>query len=228
MTSAITARPARDPLAVGRPHAGRPAARRPRSGSPGAQHRISPPSDRIRRASAWVSSPAPPSGHREADGLAEHAQQQAHQPGARRVERDVGVAGVAGEQQPRGRRRRTGRGPARWPGTSSVRTKSSPPTERSRASARAARAAPAGTARAARRPAGRRSGPTARRGRARPHRRRRGLASMRAAVTWRSRCSSAHEPSGRGCPSTAGACCHRRPWSSRWKARIVGEAAASG
>ena len=40
-------------------------------------------------------------GHREADGLAEHRQQHPHQPGAGRVQRDVGVPGVAGEQQPR-------------------------------------------------------------------------------------------------------------------------------
>ena len=37
-------------------------------------------------------------GHREADGLPEHGHQQPHQPGARGVERDVGVPGVSGQE----------------------------------------------------------------------------------------------------------------------------------
>ena len=40
-------------------------------------------------------------GDREADGLAHHAHQQGHQARAGGVEGDVGVAGVAGEQDPR-------------------------------------------------------------------------------------------------------------------------------
>ena len=55
-------------------------------------------------------------GHREADGLAEHRHQQPHQPRPGRVERDVGVAGVAGQQDGAGRRRRSGAGRARPPG----------------------------------------------------------------------------------------------------------------
>ena len=44
----------------------------------------------------------------------------------------------------------------------------------------------------------------------------------------RSRCSRAQDPSGRGCPSTAGACTHRRPWSSSRKDCSASDAAASG
>ena len=38
--------------------------------------------------------------HRKTHGLAEHAHQDAHQPRARCIERDVGVAGVPGDQDP--------------------------------------------------------------------------------------------------------------------------------
>ena len=59
------------------------------------------PCDRSRRARAWVSMPGAALGDREADGLPHHAHQQRHQARARRVEGDVGVPGVARQQQPR-------------------------------------------------------------------------------------------------------------------------------
>ena len=124
-TSATTARAAatRSP-----PTSRTPVARPPSTSMPAtsASHRITPPSDSRRRARARASSPAPPSGTGKPDGLADHRQQQPHQPGAGRVQRDVGVRGVPGEQQPRRRHRRTGCGRARRPGVSRVLTKREP------------------------------------------------------------------------------------------------------
>ena len=121
-----------------------------------------------------VSMPGAALGDGEADGLAEHRHQQAHQARARCVQRDVGVAGVAGEQQPGRRPRRTGSGRARWPGCSRVRTRSRPPARRS--PGQATEAVPHRRERREQGAddAGRRSRPTGRRARARPHRRRAG------------------------------------------------------
>ena len=148
------------------------------------------------------------------------------EPGA--SQRDVGVPGVAGEQQPRRRRRRTGREPSSAAGVSSMRTKSSPPTLRSRAS-------------------GAQPGPDRR------ERREQGLDELVADPVPLARTASSQASPSPGCcssmqrggdvavavqerprpvragwPSTAGACRHTRPCSSRWNDRIVGEAAASG
>ena len=134
-----------------------------------ASQRISPPSAVNRRASAALSSPAPPSGTGKPTVWPEHRHQQPHQPGARRVERDVAVPGVARPAGCGAPRRRSGPSPAR-------RRRQQGPDEAEPADAAepgqpaSSAGGPAGTASAGRRRGGPRSGPTRRRGRARPAR----------------------------------------------------------
>ena len=188
--------------------------------------RISPPSDSNRRRQRPGQFTGAALRHREAHGLAEHAQQDAHQPRARCIERDVGMAGIPGDQDP-------GRHPTEAPssdvagGREHGLDEARPPTFRRRAKAdrpdftggngdnreptiwspirsqsahRASQAAPSpGWA-----------------------------SSISPAVIWRSLCRIAQLPSGKGWPSAAGACRHVRPCVSRPKDWMVGEAAARG
>ena len=83
--------------------------------------------DSSRRASASGELAGAALGHREADGLAEHASSAA--PSARSPARRAGcrrAPALPGEQQPRRRRRRTGCARARRPGVSRVLTKREP------------------------------------------------------------------------------------------------------
>ena len=160
--------------------------------STGAEQRISPPSDVNRRARAWVRLPAPPSGTGKPTVWPSMLISSAHQPRPRGVQRDVGVPGVAGEQEARclaveamatevGRRREQVADELETPGT--------------RQPDQSAERQPslAGTASAGRRSATGRSGPTARTG---PSRRRHHPGAGRRATT-RSR-----RGCGRAAPTT--------------------------
>ncbi len=79
----------------------------------GASQRISPPLDSKRRASAALSSPAPPRGHGEAVVLAEHAHQDPHQSRARERRAGCRCARRCRRGSPATPRRRSGCRPAR-------------------------------------------------------------------------------------------------------------------
>ena len=197
-----------------------------RCARPGLAQRISPPRERRRRASAWVSSPAPPSGTgnptvcpimliiraiRPEPGESRGMSAWPALPASRtrgasplnrlRPRSAAGVSSVRMNRSPPARRRLSNPpSPARTGGNgvSRPRMRCSPITSQSRQ--RSSHASPSPGC----------------------------WSSNHEAVSSRSRSSSAHWPSGSGWPSTAGAWRQVRPWSSRWNDLIVGEAAANG
>ena len=131
--------PGADPLAadVRTPARGRPAprCRRPRASQPD----LAAAGLAAGGPGRWVSLPAPPSGTGKPTVWPSMRHQQRHQARPGCVERDVRVPGVAGEQQPRTRRRRTARGRARRPGVSRCgRSRARPPDGAARAGTRPA------------------------------------------------------------------------------------------
>ena len=224
MTFASTARPAvtRSPSAVRTATARPPETSMPTTS---AEQRISPPPARSRSARAWVSRPAPPCGAGKPTVWPniDIKMPISPEPGA--------LSGMSAWPalpaiRVRGDAPSNRDHPTSVAGVSSVFTKSRPPTDRSRASMpRPYLTGGNGVSRAPISWSPMRSHISHNRSQASPSP---GCCcSIRSAVTARSRCSIPHCPSGKGCPSTAGACTQVRPKRSSPKDWMV-PAAASG